>query len=125
MSNIVGVSEAYRVRAIKEFTKNLIAEYNVIENRSDMPYLWTRELYSHDRKILLSYACDAEMFEYYLKSLTTLEIGFEEHDELIQGWLDKACAEIHREVMEENAGSFSSGIALETERESIYAFNRW
>jgi hypothetical protein len=99
MSNVKKMVTMFPSIALKWFVKQLIEEYGVFERESDIPYLWTIELGLHDQKILLSHACDAEEYAYYLSDAIRLAAGLNEYDDLMQSWLDAACLEVHQERM--------------------------
>lgn len=85
--------------ALKSFISDLVREYATKEE--DEYILWSRRLYLHDRRIILSHLVDAEDFEYYCSSPTLLELGLEEYDELIQKQLDEVCEEVFFEDQRE------------------------
>jgi hypothetical protein len=89
----------YPSESTEMFVKQLILEYKVFSERPEFPYLWTIELDNADRKVLLSYACSAEDYEYFCGSIDRLISGYNEYDDVIQNWIDKCCYDKQQEII--------------------------
>lgn len=86
--------------ALKSFIRDLVRDYAT--KKSDEYILWTRRLYLHDRKIILSHVVDAEDYEFFCSNPTRLELGLEEYDDVMQRLLDDMCEEVYFEDMSES-----------------------
>ncbi len=87
--------------ALKSFVEDLINQY-ATKDMDEGYMLWTRTLYSADKKILLSHFCDANEYEWYCSSPERFEAGFDEHDKEMQSVIDSICLDMYWEDMHEN-----------------------